>query len=530
MNSKLLMFIDVIYTTLTKSQICACTYVFVLAFFMTNQSITAQNISYQELSAQEQADLSRWLGWVWGDGIPLDLEQLTGIKYTGPTNSNFSNRYDAVVQRLVTSPINIALGNGGTNTRRVLEPWDFWIDGIPGGNENDPQILRDAVQNPNFLAGIIDTEGGNCGNTNNDYYIDDHFYAPSHPDNTKGWGLLNFKPGRMVQLYHLLGNVYGFEKTAIQIGTHGDKYIYGIESDRRLGIQEVYEEFEKTKMINEAAANQDEAQTKRVRIYIDNEDWETFRSYGYWNNPKRYPSCNNPVTSLIGTFPLVNLALANPDWLDNCELVQNGFFNQEDASWTTFLFENADASLLTANGYAEIAIQTLGSSLWHINIRQTNLVLAQGKSYQISYDAFADDARPISVVARSDQGNGGYFFKNQTITTDKIRYTHDFTMTAETDSISYLSFNVGNHLTHSVYFDNISVKALDCVCPDNRFIHSDISNSIHHFESNTLISADNVINGYSISYDAGQQVELEPRFEVILGATFEAYIDGCFGN
>ncbi len=778
-----------------------------------NSPLFSQSVEYDALSLQEQADFSRWLGWVWGDGNPIDTDSLTGVRYTGPSHEPFNTRYDELVDRLLLSDLPIVLANGGTNTRRFKEPWDFWTNSIPGGAPNDSQLLRDAIRNPNFLAGIIDTEGGNCGSTNS-YYIDDHFYAPSHPDTTKGWGLLNFGPGRMIQLYHLLGSTYGFEKTSMQVGITGDRLVYADEFERATAIQTVVDQYLITEAINQSATNNNEAQLLRVRIYVDSSDWNEIRAYGYWNSPKRYPDCNNPVTVISTNKPNTNLTLAYPEpnpnaiplieigafgnaatessglahvynsnngnfeiwsvddydnldeiysyqlddlqtttrtidvtqsntdwedlakddadniyipdfgnwvdendlkiiktpdpksyassppnveiidyvlptngileseallhfndhlylftktvdaslnpsldenytycykipdapnpaggahtaalhgsmqvissgddpknfaitgadispdkkkvvlisyekvwifscfenddffsgtvnsfeipfqayegvsfinnhelvlstegeindphrdsklfyvdiasWIDDackdCEKTYNGNFAQDGFAWTKFTSGGAVASLNTSNGLAAIDIQDAGTAQWHIGLRYKNLVLEQGKTYKVSYEAYAEDDRSITVVANSSQANGAYLFQNQSITTVPTRYEHEFTMVQDSDFKTYLSFNFGAQMTHQVFIDNVSFTELECTCPENRYFSADINNTIQHFESSNYIYGKNIIYGDSIIYDAAQLIELDPGFEVKLGATFEAYIDGCGGD
>ncbi len=56
-------------------------------------------------------------------------------------------------------------------------------------------------------------------------------------------------------------------------------------------------------------------------------------------------------------------------------------------------------------------------------------------------------------------------------------------------------------------------------------------NTVYDFEAANIITADNVISGAgaNVTYDAGNYIDLLPDFEVVLGAEFHAFIDGC-GN
>jgi len=232
----------------------------------------------------------------------------------------------------------------------------------------------------------------------------------------------------------------------------------------------------------------------------------------------------NPRAFYIDLYP----------WIDgsciDCEKVINGDFDEPNLAWTKFTYGNGQANLNYTNGQAEIDIQTIGTSQWHINMRHKGLILDNGKTYKLRYTAYADDDRLISIIANKRDGSLGYYYKSQQITTVPTTYEHEFTMAEPTDFNSYLSFNVGNYIAHKVYFDNISLEEVSCSCPQNRYFYADIDNVTEHFETGNNIYGSNVINGNSVKYDAANCVELNAGFEVKQGATFEAYNDGCGGN
>jgi hypothetical protein len=502
---------------------------FCIVWNLGANDLYSQPVDYQDLTPQEQADFSRWLGWVWGDGLPNDLNNLTGIRYTGPNSSQFDNRYRELVDRLLESPLGLVL-EGGNNRRRILDPWDYWTDAIPGGNPNDPQLLIDAVKNPNFLAGIIDTEGGNCGSTNNNYYIDDHTFSPSHPDTDRGWGLLNFGPNRMIQLFHLIGGVYGFEKTRMEVGVDQPRYLYGDEVERNTAILMAIDRFNDTKAHNiEALMNGETGRSLRIRIYIDEEDWDTFRSYGYWTNPSRYPNCNNSVETINGNLPLTNLPLAEAT-SDDCEIVGLVDLQEPNVLWYLSTSGEGIATLVTTNGRAEIDIQSPGSAPWNVSLRHQDVALEQGKSYHISFDAYAEHDRTVTIILNNSSSSIGYFFRTHQITTVPTNYTHEFTMNEPTDLDAFMRFSLGNQMSHKVFFENIRLVEADCVCPEERVFVKDMNNAAQHFESSQFIFGSNLISGSSsIDYDAGVFVELQKGFEVRNGAIFHAFIDGCGG-
>lgn len=254
----------------------------------------AQNIDYYQLSAQEKADLARYLGWVWGDGRPG--YDGTGIIYKGG-NSN----YKAVVTRL--AQINVdgtknPFGFPQSGNRKLTQVWDYWENSLPGGNPGDPQILREAIKHPNFLAGIIEGEGQIFhSDPNKDYYIADQSYAPSHPD--KIYDIANFGPERMIQLFDLLKETYGFRNPSMSI--KNIKYDY--DSQRCEVAQKLRTEYQKRKEQNE---NGNLQSGFTVKIFIKPPNFDEIRNYGYFEKDSlkyRTPAPDNLLRVITTSYP-----------------------------------------------------------------------------------------------------------------------------------------------------------------------------------------------------------------------------------
>jgi len=233
---------------------------------------------------------------------------------------------------------------------------------------------------------------------------------------------------------------------------------------------------------------------------------------------------NNPV--------IYHLDLSS--WIDssckNCEKLINGKVNDDQLAWTLFLANSGAATLDMSSGQAELDITNLGTSQWHINLRHKSLVLEQGHNYRIQFKAYADTGIPVSIIANSADGALGYTWHSQDITTTPTYYSHDFTMNNDDDFNSYLSLNVGNSALTKVYFDDISLVDLGCTCPTTRYFIADIQNVTQHFEASNAIYANNTIESMNIIYDAGNFIVLNAGFKTLVGAEFQAYVDGCDGN
>lgn len=297
--------ISIFYSSCTKDEVVKQTHTVETNNELVNTlSNRMPSKNWEDLTAQQQADFARFLGRLWGDGVPNDLNNLTGSKFTGKSTKH-NEIYDRL-KNVFDLPKN--------NTRKNMPNfYDYWVDALPGNKPGDPQILREAVQNPNFIAGLIDAEGGTGHQAGTRYLIEDQTYAPSHPDESRDWGILNFGPNRIIQLFSLLEDSYGFTNTKIRIGN--TEFFYAQKEE---AIQELLERYNQAKVMNENPATGSTGFT--VKIFINPAHFDELRSYGYWENQ----NCNNDdckfrspapddasLNILTGNFP--DILSENPD-------------------------------------------------------------------------------------------------------------------------------------------------------------------------------------------------------------------------
>jgi len=269
----------------------------------------AYSSDYDKLTLQEKADLARYLGWVWGDGRPgFDGK---GILYTGG-NSN----YDATVERLAqirfdgqSNPFGFPV-SGNLNLTRV---WEYWENSLPGGNPGDPDVLRDAIRHPNFLAGILEGEGQIFhSNPLKDFYVADQSYSPSHPDRL--YDIANFGPERMVQLLRLLAETYGFSNPSISVGKK--KYQYNTQLCE--AIEELQDEYDQRQALNESG---NLVSGFAVRVFVNPPNFDEIRDYGYYekfSGKYRTPAPDSQLRILRSALSGQNAEVSGPmDFFDN---------------------------------------------------------------------------------------------------------------------------------------------------------------------------------------------------------------------
>ncbi len=224
-------------------------------------------------------------------------------------------------------------------------------------------------------------------------------------------------------------------------------------------------------------------------------------------------------------------------WIDNvcftqisnqvdCGLVQNTSFTQDTNDWSLYVHEDAAATWDIIGEEAVVDVSLGTDKKWKVELIQNNILLEQGKTYEISFEASANYAREISVnLANNENGYIGYFYAPANITTTKQTYTYQFTMTANSDPLSYFHLNVGQYNNSIVSIDNVCIE--EVTCPDVINLY-DLTISGGEYKAAIEINSNSIIpaNG-NVIYSAKNMVDLEGGFEVENTGEFEINMDGC---
>jgi hypothetical protein len=166
----------------------------------------------------------------------------------------------------------------------------------------------------------------------------------------------------------------------------------------------------------------------------------------------------------IDTISLIKETISIPD--PGTEMVKNGDFHDGIHSWIPWMTNGADAIVTVDTGALHIAIHSLGTTLWDLNISQPypGLRCIQGRNYQLTFNAWTDVERAIDAAVDEngcDVNNIGfawdsYGYKTFSITGEPLLFTMDFTMPV-TDYDARIVFHCGASLD-DLYIDNVSVK------------------------------------------------------------------------
>jgi len=141
------------------------------------------------------------------------------------------------------------------------------------------------------------------------------------------------------------------------------------------------------------------------------------------------------------------------------DTVFNGGFNLGTQGWSFNVWQGS-AQGSVVNGEYKALITSIGTDKSGIQLIQNGIILTQGKSYQVSFDAYGSANRTLEANVEKDVSPWTSYLpalKSFDLTTTKTTYSYTFTMTNPTDSNGRISFNLGASTT-SIFLDNISIK------------------------------------------------------------------------
>ncbi|NTX99750.1 carbohydrate binding domain-containing protein [Deinococcus sp. JMULE3] len=128
--------------------------------------------------------------------------------------------------------------------------------------------------------------------------------------------------------------------------------------------------------------------------------------------------------------------------------------------WTMYT-SDGQVTLSNDAGALKADITNAGSVAYAVQVRQDGLNIELGGKYEVSFDAWAQTARPVTIKVGGgpDRGYAAYSGeKTVQLGTTKARQTLTFDMSATSDAAARLEFNLGNAGTGPVWIDNVVIK------------------------------------------------------------------------
>ena len=77
-------------------------------------------------------------------------------------------------------------------------------------------------------------------------------------------------------------------------------------------------------------------------------------------------------------------------------ILVNGSFDNGTNGWGLTVLGSAQASGSVVNGEYHVAITNGGTNAWDVYVGQSGLLIENGKTYQVTFDAYGDATRTIS--------------------------------------------------------------------------------------------------------------------------------------
>jgi hypothetical protein len=143
-------------------------------------------------------------------------------------------------------------------------------------------------------------------------------------------------------------------------------------------------------------------------------------------------------------------------------MLKNGDFAGGDSVWERYVHDYAGAEAKAAFIFTDnvlTQIEAPGKEFWHVQFWQSKLLLEQGKTYTVSFDARVAEGsgREIACTLEMSQDPWqGYGSAHFNLTDQMATYTFSVKMEAATDPNARVVFNLGNS-TDDVVVDNVSV-------------------------------------------------------------------------
>ena len=163
--------------------------------------------------------------------------------------------------------------------------------------------------------------------------------------------------------------------------------------------------------------------------------------------------------------------LADGNYVYNGDFSDNEDLLDED-NWYFLLFEGGDGSAAITDGVLTISTVAEGTVDYSVQIVQPALPIIKGKTYRLTFDAWAAEERDMIVCVSAPTAGWIRYLKDTTLTlsTEPTTYTYEFTFNglkefSPNDAMrdyGRLEFNMGNKgSTAEIYIDNVRLELVE---------------------------------------------------------------------
>ncbi len=172
------------------------------------------------------------------------------------------------------------------------------------------------------------------------------------------------------------------------------------------------------------------------------------------------------VTDEAGNETTLERELRVKEALLNTFYIVNGDFSDPlEEPWGHWAGEGGASTASIVDGVLVYDVTAIGNLTYSNQFSQVDRIVETGKIYMVSFQAKADDARPMIVKLEDRSNYTSYYSATVDLTTDWVTYELAFEVTLPSMTTGKLGFFLGNIGTTSVattvYLDNIVITELD---------------------------------------------------------------------
>ena len=208
--------------------------------------------------------------------------------------------------------------------------------------------------------------------------------------------------------------------------------------------------------ISAAIVNSDDFTLYHVNTFTLTNNWHQFQ-FQFTASAHARTALNIDLGFQTGIYYFDDFVLTTPGPPSSNHL-HNGEFSLGETGWTSHAGWPAQATGSVQNGEYVVSIHRGGNYIWDVYLGQSGLLIENGRSYHVSFEAYASSSRQISALVGKNSDPWTVYSGSQvfSITTTKQRYAYSFTMNQQTDSEARLGFDIGQSDV-DVVFDNVTL-------------------------------------------------------------------------
>ena len=200
------------------------------------------------------------------------------------------------------------------------------------------------------------------------------------------------------------------------------------------------------------------AKIERPGVFIEN-GHVTHWTFAVIDSEKENDHGNDDHNSKVIVVPFDGVGFDGVIIPPHRDTVYNGKFETGKNGWTLNIWDGS-ATGDVINGEYRAIISSIGENNHDIQLVQAGLIIEKGKSYEVTFDAYAVTNRTLEVNVEMENDPWTSYLQTPEIinlTTTKTSYSIFFKMGQPTDSSGRLAFNFGG-ATGTIYLDNVKIQ------------------------------------------------------------------------